>query len=449
MHASNPRAGRRPLALYGTAIVALASLGACADDPVRPTPPAGLKPQATHDTPIILTVTTKSGGIEVGSLRWAANQVTHAGTWIIRFDPKLARDTIALDKQLYLDYHARIEGPEPGGITLSGRDQHRVIGAPAGVHLRNVNVTKGNDPQGSAIWSGDFLVLEHSTIHGNRGAGAAIDSDGQYLIIRNSTISGNATATAAVEYEAESWSNIEYSTIANNAPGVGLHNEGGPARYAYVAISNSIIANNGSPLRNCTQYGLEFFEPNIVSDWSCGEVGMVVTDPMLMPLANNGGPGMTHAIPHTSPAYNVGAECFRTDQRHVVRDVTCDLGAFEFNDFTKATITFDQNTKVDAATGRALLTGTIRCTRDESFRLALELHQDQKVGKDIVDVHSASDIAVQCTTTAKPWSAAMALLPGEAWQAGAARATAATFQTPEWMTPASVASGVKISFTRR
>ena len=449
MYSSNPRARRRPLALYGAAIVALASLGACADDPASPRPPSELKPQAQQDTPIILTVTTKSGGIEVGSLRWAANQVTHAGTWIIRFDPRLARDTIALDKQLYLEYHAKIEGPEPAGITLSGKDQHRVINAPAGMHLRNVNVTKGNDPQGSAILSGDFLVLEHSTIHGNRGAGAAIDSDGQYLIIRNSTISGNATGTAALEYEPDSWSNIEYSTIANNAPGVGLHNEGGPARYAYVAISNSIIANNGSPLRNCTQYGLDFFEPNIVSDWSCGEVGMVVTDPMLMPLANNGGPGMTHAIPHTSPAYNASAACSLTDQRHVVRDAKCDLGAFEFNDLTKVTITIDQNTKVDAATGKALLAGTIKCTRSESFRLALELHQDQKIGKDIVDVHSASDIPVQCATTAKSWSATMALLPGEAWQAGAARATAVTLQTPEWVTPANVASAVKVSSARR
>jgi len=43
----------------------------------------------------------------------------------------------------------------------------------------------------------------------------------------------------------------------------------------------------------------------------------------------------------------------------------------------------------------------------------------------------------------------MALMPGEAFQTGAARATATTFQTPEWVTPANVATAVKISVARK
>ena len=111
------------------------------------------------------------------------------------------------------------------------------------------------------------------------------------------------------------------------------------------------------------------------------------------------------------------------------------------------TLTIDPTVKLDA-TGKALLTGTLKRTRDDTFRLALELHQDQKVGKN-VDVHSASDIPVSCTTTAKPWSASMGLMPGEAFQAGAARASATTFQTPEWVMPASATSAVKISVARK
>ena len=92
-----------------------------------------------------------------------------------------------------------------------------------------------------------------------------------------------------------------------------------------------------------------------------------------MPLAYNGGPNMTHAIPHTSPAFNAGTSCSQqTDQRYVARDAKCDVGAFEFSDFTRATITIDQSTKVNATTGKALLTGTIQCTRNDAFRLALE-----------------------------------------------------------------------------
>ena len=94
----------------------------------------------------------------------------------------------------------------------------------------------------------------------------------------------------------------------------------------------------------------------------------------LLPLANNGGPNMTHAIPHTSPTFNKGIDChWERDQRYVKRDAKCDVGAFEFNDFTDVTITVDPSVKVDA-TGKALLTGTIKCTRDDTFRLALELH---------------------------------------------------------------------------
>ena len=152
----------------------------------------------------------------------------------------------------------------------------------------------------------------------------------------------------------------------------------------------------------------------------------------------------------TSPAFNaVPGYCAGDDQRYVRRDEKCDAGAYEFNDFTKVAITIDNGVKVSSATGKAVLTGTIKCTRPDTFRLALELHQDQKVNGQVVDVHSASDIPVACSTSAKPWSAAMGLMPGEAFQAGAAKATAQTLNTAEWVTPASAAGGVKISFSRK
>ena len=181
------------------------------------------------------------------------------------------------------------------------------------------------------------------------------------------------------------------------------------------------------------------------SDWSCGEVGIVVADPLLMPLANNGGPVLTHAIPHTSPAFNTATICVAYDARWVERHaLTCDVGAFEFNDFTKVTITVDPNAKFDA-TGKAVLTGTVKCTRHDTFRLALELHEDQKVAGQVSDVQSASDIPVSCTTSPQPWSASMALAAGEAFKVGNARATANTFNTPEWATSAAVASAVKLT----
>jgi hypothetical protein len=176
-----------------------------------------------------------------------------------------------------------------------------------------------------------------------------------------------------------------------------------------------------------------------------------VADPKLFPLANNGGPSMTHAISHLGPALNVGTAgtfCGDVDQRYVPRDAKCDVGAFEFNDWTKATITIDPNVKVDAANVRALMTGTVTCSREETFKLALELHQQQKVGKQVVDVHSAAAPTVSCGTTPRTWAQKMILTEG-AWQNGSAQATAQTYQAPESVAPASAAGAVKIAISRK
>jgi hypothetical protein len=190
---------------------------------------------------------------------------------------------------------------------------------------------------------------------------------------------------------------------------------------------------------------------NISNDWTCGEVGIRVVDPKLFPLANNGGPSLTHAISHLGPAFNSTTSwqwCLDTDQRYVPRDAKCDVGAFEFNDWTKVTLTIDPNVKVDAVNGRAVMTGTVTCTRPETFQLSLELHQQQKVGKQTVDVHAAALPTVNCSTTPTTWTSKMILTDG-AWQSGAAQATAQTYQTPEWVTPASAAGAVKIAIARK
>ena len=91
MHTFNVRAGRWPLALT---IVAVAALGACADEPAAPksTPRIAGTPALAMDG-IQVTVTNASGGSEVGSLQWAASQVNnHSGNpgGGITFDASLA-----------------------------------------------------------------------------------------------------------------------------------------------------------------------------------------------------------------------------------------------------------------------------------------------------------------------------------------------------------------------
>jgi hypothetical protein len=292
--------------------------------------------------------------------------------------------------------------------------------------------------------------MANSTVQDNQGSSAIFAEEQGWVRFVNSTISRNNVGGAAVKYMNGSTVELINTTVAYNGSGPGLAN-GDNVTYkpTRVTFFNSIVAYNGSPAQNCVaKTGFEWLGTNISNDLSCGP--MTVADPQLTPLAFNGGPNMTHAIPHTSPAYNTGVQCsVTTDQRYVPRDAKCDVGAFEFNDWTQVAITIDPTVKLDAATGQALLSGTIKCTRNDYFSLALELHQDQKVGKQVVDIHSADVLPLECTPSGGSWSAHMPLSTGEAFQNGAARATAVTFETPEWTSPAAVASGVRISVARK
>ena len=447
MQSYGSRTGRWPLALI---VAATAALAACADDPVAPKhSPTQAKLAAQWDTSVNVVVTNTSGGTDVGSLRWAADKVRlWPGT--ITFDSTLGGKTVVLDTGLYLIQNVKIVAPSKG-VTISGKDQFRLITSRANLELTNVTLTKGYSEFGSVI-AGVTVALDHSTVRDNRGGTAITVEKGIKLV--NSTVSGNSVQQPAIYFLSGSTVTIDNSTIAYNGPGAGIGMFNAPYQWVVGLMRNSIISNNGtngSPQENCNNLvGFTYQGTNISDDYTCGGVAMTVADPKLLPLADNGGPGMTHAIPPTSPAYNKGFACAQaTDQRYVARDAKCDVGAFEFNDSTNVTITIDPTVKTDVATGQPMLTGTIKCTRPEYLRLAVELHQDQKVGKQVVDIHSADDFPLECTTTGAKWSTHMPVAPGEVFQAGAARAIASTFQTPEWVTPASAAGAVKISFARK
>ena len=446
MHTVPSRAAHWSRAFF---VVALAALGACSDDdPVAPRATPTAKAAVRGAAPVEVMVTNTRGGTEVGSLRWAAKQVDSVGG-IIRFDATLGGKTITLDAGLVFKFPTDIWGP-PGGITISGKDQFRLIDAGSALGLANLTLTKGNAPIASAARAAQ-LEIYHSTITGNRGPDGAVFAIEGGMII-NSTISGNTTSRAAVMYSDYTKLLFGNSTVAYNAGG-------GIGPYAFqggttgpITLENSIISNNG--VRNCATYhGLDYVGTNIVNDWSCADAAITPSDPKLMPLANNGGPSFTHAIPHTSPAYNAGVDCnyyAYQDQRHVLRDAKCDVGAFEFNDLTKVTITIDPTTRLDVTpvTGYAFLTGTMKCTRDETIPLRLELRQQQKVGKEIVNVHTTALTQVACSPTVTTWGRKMFLTTG-AWQAGAAQATATTVYTPDWVAPASVSSGVRLAVVRK
>jgi len=437
------RGGRWSLALI------FAALGACADQPPTTAPAAPPKPNFGIGP--IITVTNTSGGTGAGSLRWATRQATVYS--VILFDPSLAGATITLDSTLKVGPDVTIEGPQTKGITIGGGGTTGVVDLAGGAALRNVTITGGKGCVGAGVvaWNG-HVTVEHTTVTGNRAEcydalGGGIYADSLTLI--NSTVTGNWSRLWAGGIFYRRHLTMINSTVTHNTAGSGQAGGIDSNNQSTGVLRNSIIALNSG--LNCQTWAVLTYEGrNLTNNSTCGSSpALVIGDPLLGELADNGGPTKTRAFAFNSPALNAGTNCNVTaDQRYVPRDAQCDLGAFEFTDFTTVALTIDPNTRVDA-TGRALLTGTLKCTRDGSFRLALELHQDQKVGNEIVDIHSASDIPVNCSTTRKSWSATMVLSNGEAYQAGAARATAQTLNTPASVTPAGVASAVKISLTRK
>src|SRR6185503_2537129 len=158
---------RDGLASRALTIAALATLAACADEPVAPKLSRPTAPNAALASAVVITVTNNSGGSEVGSLRWALAQATGGET--IRFDPSLDGATITVDPTLEAWKWVTIEGPQKRGITISGGGNVRVINLHEGGWLWNLTITNGYHPVfAGGIWSPWAIELKNSTVSNNR-----------------------------------------------------------------------------------------------------------------------------------------------------------------------------------------------------------------------------------------------------------------------------------------
>ncbi len=193
--------------------------------------------------------------------------------------------------------------------------------------------------EGGAIRSNDTLTITGSTFSGNTAGceAGAILNDGT-ANITNSTISGNAAAEEASALENVGQMTLTNVTIADNSSpaGGGFVNNSDSA-----TLTNVIIA--GNTPADCAHFSpIPVSSHNLDSDATCGFNALSDhqgADPMLGPLANNGGPTMTHALLPGSEAIDVGDEvdCPLTDQRGRPRPPDgdnqggpgCDIGAFE------------------------------------------------------------------------------------------------------------------------
>ena len=258
-------------------------------------------------------------------------------------------------------------GPGPaGGIAISGGGTVGIFQALAGttVTLANLTLTDGFAiPGGGAILADGtdlevfFCLLSDNTAEGalffNGGVGGAILAESGTVEIVNSTFAGNTAVTGAItgseggaiENTGATAIKITNATFSGNSADFG-----GALGSTGYDLKGTILADNTAISgKNCDNPVASDVGFNIEDDSSCdftAGTSLNNTNPLLEPLANNGGPTDTFAIetsPLVSPALNLipVASCtdqtgapLETDQRLFARPdaanpLTCDSGAYE------------------------------------------------------------------------------------------------------------------------
>jgi hypothetical protein len=182
----------------------------------------------------------------------------------------------------------------------------------------------------------DCLIANNKTGYPGKGGGIYVSAPN--ILIRNSTISGNSSYWGGGAYFAYGSNAIlQNLTVAlNSATSLG----GGIMRSssATVTMNNSVVGKNTAPEGpDVNASGGVTGNNNIISNTFGGGVAgsnnKLNVDPLLGPLANYGGPTLTHALLPGSPAINAGAIIagITTDQRGYLRTYGSapDIGAYE------------------------------------------------------------------------------------------------------------------------
>lgn len=225
--------------------------------------------------------------------------------------------------------------------------------------VRNCSIGRNAAGLSVDLLGHDPARIEATSIFENQGTGIVTHGwrDAPSLTLVNCTISGNDSSIFGGGIYLDDAAHVEIlsSTIANNVSadfaGGGLHVNGWSPGAPF-DVRNTILHGNDSPTgADCGGWlysGGSVLVGELGScDYTRGTGDLIGADPMLEPLADNGGPAPTHALPTGSPALDAGvlptctdsggvflAQDQRGGDRHVDADgdlfAPCDIGAYEF-----------------------------------------------------------------------------------------------------------------------
>ncbi len=273
--------------------------------------------------------------------------------------------------------------------------------------ILNDSTVQGNTAEmfggGVIIWGGT-AVLDQVTIYQNEAVqyGAGFLNNGGVFTMTNSTVSDNSAPdyVGVANIGSSVVGTILNSTIAYNKVTSAGTRYGGIANISggTLTIQNSIVAQNDQrqciPNDSWTSAG-----NNLSSDARCAFTAtgdLQLTDPLLAPLGDYGGPTLTHALSPGSPAIDAGSNvaCPATDQRGISRPVdgnndttaVCDIGAFEArNQLTIADLSV---TEGDSGTTDAVFAVTLSPASSQSVTVDYVTVADTAVANNDYDTTS-------------------------------------------------------------
>ena len=216
--------------------------------------------------------------------------------------------------------------------------------------MTNVNFLDNQaGKEGGGIFNVSELTIKNATFSLNQASqGAGMSLSNGMVVLTNVTISGNiATQDGGAISVLQAKPTLINNTLTNNKAAL----RGGAINnvMSEIQLINTIISGNDSTSNqgnNC--YTLQnhaittSLGHNLEDENTCmldEPTDLINQNPLLAPLANNGGYGMTHALRVNSPAIDAGDmdTCPPQDQRGVGRMdgdgdsiVICDIGAFEY-----------------------------------------------------------------------------------------------------------------------
>ncbi len=241
------------------------------------------------------------------------------------------------------------------------------------LQISNSYVSSNNAASsGGAIYSyfGSISIVESSFSGNTARFGGAVRAELADLTAVQSTFNGNIAEQGAALLGAAYYSLTLAETTVSRNTATGATASAAVLSYGPMIITNSTLVANlptaiakndlldlqpwrminsvlsGSSGVDCVDPSgtLEQNENNLIGDGSCaaGAANLLTGDPMLGPLADNGGPTLTHAVLSGSPLVDAGnnAACGDVDQTGMPRPIdgnsdsnpACDIGSVEFVD---------------------------------------------------------------------------------------------------------------------